>query len=220
MKYIFFTFLLSCVAFLATAQFTKGLKQIGVSTSAFESKTNNEYAVGNIPGVGQSTVRQLRILSRLGFFANQNISIGFGFGYSNNFTKINFDVVGGSPYQIEIKNNSFDVNLFSRFHKSISDRFYLFLEPNLSADFGIAKSEVNGDVEESIFKWGIGLTQGLVYLINPKFGIEASFGFIGFEQEIKKLRKPELQPIPKNEDKRLVFDTSLQSFQLGFYYYF
>jgi outer membrane immunogenic protein len=204
-------------------QFSQGTVQLGGTIRVFQDQTNNEYLVGSefAAILNEGIDREISILPRIGFFISDNTSLGFGIGYTNSFTRQEFSFqTSDDIFENEIRTNLISIEAFSRFHINVSDNFYFFLEPSLTANFGKAKNGLNEEIEENIFGFSIGANPGILYMINNKFGVEGTFGFLGYQQTTRKITEPEVSPEPKNVDKDYGLDLSVRTFELGFQFYF
>lgn len=204
-------------------QFSQGTKQLGGTVTIFQDQTNDEYVIGSqFASVPDELInREISIIPRLGFFVNSKTSLGFGVGYTNQFIRQKYSSQASQTvFENEIRTNLILIEVFSRYHISASENFYFFIEPTLSASLGKAKNGLNKEVEESIFGFSAGATPGILYMISDKFGLEGSFGFLGYRRTSSKITEPEISPEPKNVDQDLGLDLSLRTFQLGFQFYF
>jgi hypothetical protein len=193
MKILTTTIFLVLLSTSTFGQFSKGTKQLGGTVT----------------------------IPRLGFFVNNKTSVGFGVGYTNQFVRQKFSSqTAQTVFENEIRTNLVLIELFSRYHISASENFYFFIEPSLTASLGKAKNGLDEEVEESIFGFSAGATPGILFMISDKFGLEGSFGFLGYKQTTSKITEPEISPEPKNVDKDFGLDLSLRTFQLGFQFYF
>lgn len=221
MKKLLPIILLITIPLVASAQFEKGLKQVGGVFTAFQDQSENGYTTsGGFITSFESTSSEIRIIPRLGFFVSDNTSIGFGIGYSRLFNSNTQLAVNEQTFDVESTISTLELEFYSRFHKSISDNFLLFLQPTLTGSFGNSSVGPEGELESRVIGYGIGVTPGLVYMLNDKFGLEAAFGRLGYSRQTSILDEPDLDSDIKNIDTSFGIDLSLRSFELGLQYYF
>jgi len=140
---------------IAKAQIQKGDVQLGGSLSINSQKS------------GDNKTNYFNISPRAGFFVSDNTSIGLMVGF-NSLTQDVFDT--GTATIVEGVNNQFQAGVYSRFHKSLADNFYIYLQPSLS--FGSGKYKVDGTETATSNSINIGLTPGLTYFMSNRFAFE------------------------------------------------
>ncbi|MBT32561.1 MAG: hypothetical protein CMO01_23100, partial [Thalassobius sp.] len=184
----------------------------GVFTAS-QYQEENEYEIGNSFLIDKSIIREISIIPNLGFFIKDNTSLGLGIGYKNSFESYEYN-----SRKFDRESNLVEVKVFARFHKPVTESFYLFIQPMVKTSFGVGKN-IDED-KENILGLGVGVTPGIVYMLSKKVGLEASFGFIGYDQETRTLKEPALDSNPKNVTKDYGIDLSLKTLQLGLQFYF
>ncbi|GEM_PF-4129838 len=219
MKNLFPIVLFLILPIVSKAQFQKGLKQIGGAVSFFQNQIDNEYASStNFANIGEQTVTQVRVIPRIGFFVNDNTSFGFGIGYGHDFNNTILETASQQIIESESKTNTVELEVFSRFHKSISDNFYLFVQPTISGSFGNTINGVDEDFKERVIGFGIAVSPGMVFMLNENFGLEAAFGALGYNRTSTTPTEPDIDL--NNVDSNFGLDFTLRSFQLGLQHYF
>ena len=149
---------------LSFAQIAKGDVQLGGTVSW--NQTDN----------GFETTR-LTILPNAGLFISPTTSLGLSLGVSNLKTPA-FDQQTNAI--VDRKENQFLVGAFARFHKPVSDNFYLFLQPSIA--FGFGNLEVGDSELADINSIGINLAPGLTYFLSPRFALELSVNAFNYSQ--------------------------------------
>ena len=159
--------LLSAALFVSTlsfAQIAKGDIQLGGTISWNQFDNGFESS-------------ELTILPSAGLFVSPTTSIGLNLGVSR-FKNPIFDQQTGNI--VDGTDRQFLIGAFARFHKPISDNFYLFLQPSVALGFG--NQEV-GDVETAdINSFGVSIAPGLTYFLSPKFALEMSVNAFNYSK--------------------------------------
>lgn len=150
---------------LAQAQIQKGDIQLG-GTVSFNS---NE--------LGDLDNESFSILPQAGLFVSDLTSIGVIIGYNSNSNTV-FDQ--GTGNLEDVKNNLFVFGAYARFHKSVVDNLYLFLQPALR--FGTGENEFAAPAVGDINSFNIGLSPGITYFLSPKFAIEMNLGGVSYNR--------------------------------------
>lgn len=221
MKYPLLLILIHGISIITNAQLTKGLHQIGGSMRLYQDKTENEYVVGNaFSTIDEFITREYSVDPKIGFFVGDNVSVGIGVGYSHVFNRVQASLTSDPDIVIEneSRTNLFHGRFFSRFHKSVFEKFYLYVEPAISMSTGTIKNEQALEAEQNVFGYGITASPGMILFISDHFGIEASFGSVGYNRFRQKLKDADSDP--KNIETDLGLDFSLRTFQFGLQYYF
>ena len=123
MKYILSIAFIFITALSVHAQLQKGLKQIGSSISLSSRNYTNENEIDNYHYDNDNFTFELS--PRFAFFLKDNLSLGLEVGYTREVSK-GHRVTDIYDIESKIITNSFDFSVFSRFHKSITDKFYVF----------------------------------------------------------------------------------------------
>ncbi len=83
----------------------------------------------------------------------------------------------------EIEQRIFAVSPFVRNYFNVSEKFYFYLQGDVSFGLGKATIENNGNSivpENDIFAFSAGIRPGLSLFVSDKIALEAEFGFIGY----------------------------------------
>ena len=217
--------LFACIAaFSVYAQISKGTKQTGGAITFFQDKSSNDFLVGasDFSAIAsRSENTEVSFLPRIGYFISDNISLGVGIGFvQNNFDSELTSQDGSFSLSTERKSSEVEFEIFSRFHIPTSSGLYFFLEPALEFGYGSADTEGDAQAEEDIASFSVGTNQGVLYMVSDKVGIEASFGFLGYERTTNTLTDPSSSPEPENTQERFGLDLSSQTLRIGCQFYF
>ena len=187
-----------------------------------------------------STVKRNSLYSniRLGYFLKDNLAIGILTGYqrtayNNNYSSSNSS---SNPYN-SISNsnqtiNAIDIGLFARYYKMInSSKFGVFVQVNTQYQRGnvntttyntttnnTGTSQTSEVTSQKSNTFSVGISPGIVYFINDKIGVEASYGNIAYSiSNTKPLSNIEHSIHQRNEG----FDANFSSttLQLGVNFY-
>ncbi|MEM1135604.1 MAG: hypothetical protein AAGI07_07170, partial [Bacteroidota bacterium] len=179
-------------------------------------QNKNEFSPDNVVD-NELDTRTFSILPQIGRFVNDNVSIGGIIG----FTRIKTEFIStnsfGINFETETSIDIFQMGPFARFHKSVSDAAYVFLQAELIFGFGSSESEIP-DTKENLFTLQTGLRPGFIFFLTEKIGIEANIGFLGYNYSRNELDEDESDA--KNTNSSFVLDLDLSSFNLGVQYYF
>ncbi|UZR96188.1 hypothetical protein [Chondrinema litorale] len=121
MRYLYSTLFIIFLPLISNAQLSKGLKQVGGVFTASQYQEENEYEIGNSFLIDKSIIREISIIPNLGFFIKDNTSLGLGIGYKNSFERYEYD-----SQKFDRESNLVEVKVFARFHKPVTESFYLF----------------------------------------------------------------------------------------------
>jgi hypothetical protein len=118
---------------------------------------------------------------------------------------------------------------YYRVHKIISQSFVLFAELNAFYGFGnreetgnyiVTQLGLNGSIvsetsnsstfSEKLNTWGFGLTPGIIFFPNQKWGIELNVGLLGYSEIIGE---------QSNTSSNIILQPSLNNLSLGLKYY-
>ncbi|GAB5526859.1 MAG: hypothetical protein Roseis2KO_47310 [Roseivirga sp.] len=146
-----------------------------MSTFAFAQIQKGQVQLGgvfnyNTQDLGSGSDRSSFIFSpQAGYFFSDNTSAGISL-------TINSNSFEGSGFSRDF--NLFEIGVFARFHKSVADNFYLFLQP--SVGFGSGTDEdLNGDTDINTTR--IQVSPGAVYFLSPKIALEMRIGGLFYE---------------------------------------
>lgn len=148
---------------LVQAQIQKGDIQLG-GTIAFNSSE-----------VGDFENNAFRILPQAGLFVSDLTSIGLIVGYSSTSMDV-FNPVNSSIS--EVTNNNFQFGAYARFHKSVVDNLYLFLQPSVL--FGTGENEFGAPTPGDTNSFNVALSPGITYFLSPKFALELNLAGINY----------------------------------------
>ncbi|TCL01023.1 outer membrane protein with beta-barrel domain [Roseivirga ehrenbergii] len=152
MKKLIFTMAILLVSTMAFAQIQKGDIQI---TGNIGYNKTRPYITQNIP----YETSRVTISSKAGMFLSETISLGGILGYT-----------GAKSQDLNI----FNVGAYARFHKSIAENFYLYLEPSFSYGFS---SRIYDTIDAK-------LSPGMTYFMSPKFALDLNSGMIGYSKNV------------------------------------
>ncbi|OEK00157.1 hypothetical protein BFP97_00880 [Roseivirga sp. 4D4] len=142
---------MTLVSSFAFGQIQKGDVQLGGSLN-----------YSNFEAGGQETTN-FRLVPRAALFLSDNTSLGVSLGYEDQSS-------GG------IETNQFFFGVYARFHKSVSDKFYLFLQPDVS--FGSGTTNPLGNQEFDLNSFNFGLMPGMMYFLSEKIALDMTFAGI------------------------------------------
>lgn len=137
------------VSTLAFGQIQKGDIQLGGSLNYSKFETGNQEATN------------FRLTPRAALFLSENTSLGLSLGYE--------DLTNGGS-----ESNQFFFGVYARFHKSVSDKFYLFLQPDIS--FGTGSTTPFGSQELDLNSFNFNIMPGMMYFFSDKIAIDMTFG--------------------------------------------
>lgn len=148
--------LLSAMLLMSTfafAQTQKGQVQLG-GVFNFNKQENGDIESTNFNFIPQA-----------GYFVSDLTSVGLLLDISNN----KFENPGG-----ESERNLFQFGVFARFHKSIADKLYLYLQPSLSFGSGENDNLLGGTADLNTTT--LQIRPGMMYFATPKIAIEMGVG--------------------------------------------
>ncbi|WP_299754608.1 outer membrane beta-barrel protein [uncultured Pontibacter sp.] len=126
----------------------------------------------------------------VGYFVKDNVAVGMGMSYTREVSKSTEVHYGGyysGPYTVDVEstNNGYHVSPFITRYFSLTEK--VFFTGTGSVGFGKTKStsEYKGDIQSrestnSTFRAGV--SPGISFFPTSKFGLSASFGFLGYAQ--------------------------------------
>lgn len=160
--------LVCCALFIAAltqAQIEKGDVQLGgtinFNSNDFENFDNSAF----------------RIQPQAGLFVSSTTSIGLTVGFTS-IQNTQFDQNSGNP--VELTNNLFVFGTYARFHKSVVENLYLFLQPSVL--LGTGENEFSAPQSGDINSFNVGLAPGITYFLSPKFALELNFGGLSYNR--------------------------------------
>lgn len=141
------------------AQIQKGAVQFGGSAN------------WNTTDSGPLQVILLDIQPNAGYFISDRTSLGLLLGYNstNRDTFINNNIA-------ELTDNLFQYGVYARFHKSLNEKLYLYLQPSIR--FGSGEIEFFPNQSTDIDQTDLGLTPGLTYFLSENWALEMRLGSI------------------------------------------
>lgn len=147
------------VSAFAFAQTQKGQIQLG-GTLNF---TNQE--------IDQNESSNFNFVPQVGYFLSDLTSLGINLNISSNNFK--------TP-TADLDRNIFEFGVFARFHKSLADNFYIFLQP--SVGFGSGENDnINGGSTD-LNTTNIRVSPGALYFVTPKIALEMNVGGFSYQQ--------------------------------------
>lgn len=171
---------------LGFAQITKGDIQLGGNLGFYKYQSkDNDYS-------------SLTISPRGGLFVSDLTSVGLILDY-------------GSDKSTGLNSFFFGFGVYSRFHKMVTDNFYIFLQPSASIGTGSSENGANPDTDVNTFN--ISIAPGMTYFLSPKFALGMNVGSLGYSSSTNKSSGVET----KSEQYRL--NLNLNSVSLGFSYF-
>ena len=192
--------LLLCVVLfsgvVAQAQIQKGDVQLGGSI------TYNSNESG-----GQDN-SNFTFSPQAGLFVSETTSIGVLLGF-NSTTFNAFNQNNGNL--VELTNSLFSFGAYARFHKSVADNFYLFLQPAVALGTGKVEQINANDVDTNTFL--VGVSPGMTYFLSPKFALELRLGGVNYSRFKTDNNGTE------NTSTAFSFDMDLASVGLGLNFY-
>ncbi|MCB9192279.1 MAG: hypothetical protein H6602_11490 [Flavobacteriales bacterium] len=218
MKKVLYCLYLNFLAVTLTqAQDYKGSVFTGGNLNAsgyFDSNDQNEYENFSFS-----------IIPNVGGFVSNSFAIGGTASYRwserNNNNSYNDD----SSHQV---GNTIGASVYARYYKFFSQKFALMSTADVGYAYTHSKLERknNGEVLNSISDQHAietYITPGLVYFITPKFGLEASFGRLGYMYRQNHSRS-EIEGVgttsSSSQNSSFNIDFNITSLQIGLMYYF
>lgn len=181
---------------IAKAQIQKGDIQLGGAIGINSNKT------------GDNKFNYFNFSPRAGFFVSDKTSIGITTGFSTTNRDVFQVSTGTIVEQIE---NQFQIGVYSRFHKSLGENFYIYLQPSFG--FGSGKNKTDGSETSSSNSINLQLMPGITYFMSDKFALEMNIGNLNYSN-IKR-EAPGFEETTDNFNLNL----NLSAFTLGLSYY-
>ncbi|TCC89301.1 DUF3575 domain-containing protein [Pedobacter frigiditerrae] len=173
---------LCAIGFVTHAQIQKGLTIGGLSLS-FGTTDQNSNA---------TRLNSFAINPRIGYFINNNLSLGMEFNY--NISKLNgefYDYFDTNTNSIQssfgFKEENFGLSPFARYYIHIKENFKFFGQANLTFQINSYKNiDDTGYLYRTDYTFkgfGASLSPGFAFLPSRKWDIELSFPLIGYFNE-------------------------------------
>ncbi len=143
------------VSTFAFAQIQKGQMQISGMFNFIKQET------------GSAEVTNFNFVTGAGYFMSDLTSVGLLLNISSNKSESSIG---------ESKRNLFEFGVFTRFHKSIADKLYLYLEPSLSFGSGEISHTPGGSSDLSTTL--IQFRPGVMYVATPKISLVMGVGSV------------------------------------------
>ncbi len=156
MKKTILLFAMVLMSTMAFGQIQKGDIQVGGSL------LYNKFEAGN----QESTA--FRLTPRAALFLSDNTSLGVSLGYEDQ---------SNGPSE----SNQFFFGVYARFHKSVSDKFYLFVQPDIS--FGSGTTNPLGTQEFDVSSFNFNIMPGMMYFLSDKIALDMTFGGLFYSNE-------------------------------------
>lgn len=147
-----------------------------VGTLAFAQTQKGQVQLGGVFNFNKQDAPQgestnFSFAPQAGYFVSDLTSVGVIF----NIASTKFE----SPTN-DIEQNLFEFGVFTRFHKSVTDKFYLFLQPSLS--FGSGENDGVGGGSTDVNTTSIQVSPGAMYFVTPKIAVEMRVGSAFYNQ--------------------------------------
>lgn len=126
------------------------------------------------------------ILPQAGYMLTDQIGVGLGIGYGFNKTTTPNGVAG--QYEQVDKDGSFVISPFTRYFKSVTEKFYLYVNfavPIRTTNTSYLVLNANGDGTEDYdgtlksSNFGVSLGLGADYFVSDNIALEANFNLFG-----------------------------------------
>jgi len=195
---------------IAEAQVSKGTYLIGGNFSFNYSKGE-----GNSNLASQKSL-QYAILPKIGYFVAENWAIGTRIGFENNKSEYSF-----SPITEKNSNPTFVFAPFARYYYMLGEKAGVFIQGTVNFEKGNRVNEqtnnstnVTQTSKQKVSGLEIGLTPGFVFFPSPKFGLETTFGFLGYAR-----RKTKGNDATATSNNFVAYASSLSYLNIGLHYY-
>ncbi|MCE7993378.1 MAG: porin family protein [Roseivirga sp.] len=147
-----------------------------VCTFAFAQTQKGQVQLGGVFNFSKQEISQnennnFNFIPQAGYFVSDLTSLGVLLNISNNNFK--------SP-TADLDRNLFEFGVFARFHKSVADKLYMYIQPSLSFGSGENDNIVGGPSDLSTT--AIRVSPGLLYFATPKIALEMRVGSVFYEQ--------------------------------------
>jgi hypothetical protein len=200
--------------YLAFAQFSKGQVYLGgTASTSFQNS-------GPTPSPGISKNNFISMSPVFGYFVNPKLVLGVSVGYSSQFYETDYANYNSNTNSYlkafqKSKYNWVFITPLARYYVPISNSFYFAAQGQINFTRGNSTTTVNDGTNETTNEapyYSLGLTfkPVLIFFPDPKWGIEASVGSLGYTYT-KYL--PDVY-------STTTFSLSAGSFSFGLAYYF
>lgn len=147
-----------------------------VSAFAFAQIEKGQFQLGGSFGLVKQELPQgdnsnFNFVPQAGYFISDLTSIGVNLSISGN----SFETPTG-----DVEGNLFRFGAFARFHKSVADNFYMFLQPSLGFGSGEQDNVLGGSTD--INTTDIRLSPGALYFVAPKVAVELTVGSLFYSR--------------------------------------
>lgn len=219
MKNILLTMAFLAISLAVSAQFEAG--NIFVTGSLGFGSGNSESTIGSTTSEGPKT-SNFMFRPAAGYFLNQNIAVGLGFGTESERTVRK----GFNNLELEDKISMLEFFIFMRYYMACSGRFGWFAQPRIGFGSGkeieedqIGQSNNKTRTEVDLSSTNFGIDAGLYYMFTNRVLAEFMFGVLGVSNSKREYTNPDTQV--KSEFKSSDFSFMLQNFipQIGFVYF-
>lgn len=203
------------------------------NTSYAQDYKGSVFLGGNLNVSGNVNTDGFYKAERIGFSVTPNIggfvSRSFALGgtvwyrWSRQMNSNNFD--DGSLSETA---NTIGASAYARYYKFFGSKFAFITTGSVSYSYGFSNIE-RKNIDRLFTSKGeqnsvsASLTPGIVYFISPKFGLEVSFGSIGYVYYHNKQTATEEgfgSETSRNESSSFQVDLDITSLQIGLMYYF
>lgn len=147
-----------------------------VCTFAFAQTQKGQVQLGGVLNINkqetsQSENNNFNFIPQAGYFVSDLTSLGVMLNISSN----KFE----NP-TANLDRNLFEFGVFARFHKSVADNLYMYLQPSLS--FGSGENDNIGGGTTDLNTTSIRVSPGMLYFVTPKIALEMRVGSVFYEQ--------------------------------------
>lgn len=215
---------ISCVfsSFLY-AQVEKGSKMVAFNLNAHYVQDKNTQGFKNY-----SYASSFAINPQWAYFVRKNSCVGVTTFY--NYTKsysdaYNISSLGSGMFDTTFNSfkrvvHSFGLGFFYRKYFFINNKFAVVSHLSTNASYGLLTNRYQtNDVTNKIYgyelRFNVGLTPTMIYFPSPQYGIEFSYGYIGYENTSEYFNKEQT-----SSGDHFRFNFGPSSLRLGFNYYF
>jgi hypothetical protein len=202
----------------ANAQTSAGSVLIGGRLSINGSNSTHQNGGSTTKHPGSSS---FAILPTVGYFIKDNLALGLSTGVMNSKTTH----WQGNGNEVTSTSPRFVFAPFARKYFMFSEMFGLYGEAGFSIISGSNNLSVYSPINNTTVVtstgargFELGARPGIVFFPSNKFGIEASFGFLGYSSTSSISKNNDQRHVTKNNSYGLNFNTAT-NLQFGFSYY-